>query len=591
MQPHFTESASRSFKQPAPLERAFAFWGDALALALVFAVLACLIAIAEQFTAPLQVRTEIDLSLGALPHYAILSLTRAFVAYALSLAFALTFGTIAAHHPRAERLMIPALDVLQSIPVLGFLPGLVLAMIALFPTREMGLEFASIMMVFTGQVWNMAFSFHGSLRSIPQQLRDVALVNRLSRWQVFRILEVPSAMIGLVWNSMMSMAGGWFFLMVTEAFTLRNQDYRLPGVGAYMNEAILRQDTRAMVAGILTMILIIVLVDSVVWRPLVVWSQRFKLEETTGSESPQSWLLNTLRRSHVVEFLRGAPNHRRMRPDFLVCFDPASQEWVQRTGWFRETLKAATWAAFLVGIVVLAWGGWQLVGLLLSLPLYNASSRADWLTVLSAMGASFLRTSAAVVLGALWTIPLGILIGLSPKRSRQVQPIIPVLASFPAPMLFPLVTVLLARWGIPFTTGCVLLLMLGTQWYILFNAIAGAQGIPADFSEVAQAFKLPPRRLWLSLYLPCVFPQLTTGLVTAAGAAWNTTIVAEYVLTHREVHSAFGIGSLINHATAVGDFPLLAAAVVTMSVTVVAINRLFWHRLYRLAAERFSLTG
>lgn len=578
------------FPPALPSRHTRSLLADLLALAVVGAGLACLLLIARQFTAPLQVQAEIDLSLWALPRYTLLSLARGFAAYLLSLVFTLVYGTIAAHHPRAERFMIPALDVFQAIPVLGFLPGLVLAMIALFPTRELGLEFASILMIFTGQVWNMVFSFHASLRSIPQPLREVAAIYRLSGWQTFRSLEVPSAMIGLVWNSMMSMAGGWFFLTVTEAFTLRNQDYRLPGVGAYMNEAILRGNGAATGGAIVAMILMIVLVDQLVWRPLVVWSQRFKLEDTAESGAARSWVFDLLARSHLLRIGRRLWSRRRRK--VLYPIGATTHRFSRRTAESRSATGAGRLARRAVGIIFLGWllwGGWKLVDLLATVPLYNGSNREDWLTVLLALGASFLRTSAAVLLGAAWAVPAGIVIGRSPTLARRCQPLIQVAASFPAPMLFPLVTAGLVWSGFPFNIGCTLLMMLGTQWYILFNTIAGAQAIPGDLSEVCRTFRLRPSQRWWRLYLPCVFPYLTTGLITAAGGAWNATIVAEYVLMGDGVHAAFGLGSLINHATASGDFPLLAAGVTTMAVSVVAINRLVWRRLYQLAEERFRL--
>ncbi|HXG09408.1 MAG TPA: ABC transporter permease subunit [Gemmataceae bacterium] len=579
----YTKRVRDALKQPV------AFGPDLFLLALVGAVTGIVVVSAGQLTAPYQEVTAIDLSLASLPRYTLLSLSRGFAAYALSLVFTLVYGTIAAHSRRAERLMIPALDVLQAIPVLGFLPGLVLAMIALFPDREAGLEVACILMIFTGQVWNMTFSFHASLRSIPQSFREVAAVQRLSRWQFFRLVELPSAMIGLVWNSMLSMAGGWFFLTVNEAFTLGNRDFRLPGVGAYMHEAIEHGDTAAMIAAVAAMIAMIIFVDQVVWRPLTVWSQRFKLEETAGEEPPQSWVADLLRRSRIY---RG----------FVQRLGPGPRPVLHRTGAsrlmdrFREGQRygpivrsGLRFMLFGVGILVMGWGVWSLLRLLLSLPLSDPVNHEDWAAVALALLASFLRTSAAVALGAAWAVPAGVLIGLSPKWSRRLQPVIQVVASFPAPMLFPLVTMLLAFLHVPFTVGCVVLLLLGAQWYILFNVIAGARAIPDEFKEVAAVYRMGGPQRWVRLYLPCVFPYLVTGLVTAAGGAWNATIVAEYLELRGETFAAFGLGATINHATAVGNYPLLAAGVVTMALSVVLINRLLWKRLYRLAEERYGL--
>lgn len=563
---------------------------DGTCLLLVAAGLGLLILLGRQAAAPHRAAVVIDLSLDALPGYALLSLGRGFAAYVLSLGFTLVYGTVAAHNPRAERWMIPALDVLQSIPVLGFLPGLVLALIALFPSRELGLEIACVLMIFTGQVWNMTFSFHGSLRAIPPALREAAAINRLSGWQVFRLLEVPAAMIGLVWNSMMSMAGGWFFLTVTEAFTLRNRDYRLPGIGSYMNEAIQTGDGTAMAGAVVVMTALIVLVDQILWRPLVAWSARFKVEDVGAGENPQSWLLTLLQHSRLYSWVAAMRAWRSAR--FRIGSPGAPRARPLPAGLiplFQTARPALRWLSLAVLSGLACWGLWSLLGLLLALPLRDAATGADWFDVLLALLASFLRTGAAVLLGAAWALPAGILIGRSPTWSRRLQPIIQVLASFPAPMVFPLVTLLLAWLGVPFSAGCVVLMLLGTQWYILFNVIAGATAIPADLCEAAAMCGTGRVRCWTVLYVPTVFPYLVTGLVTAAGGAWNATIVSEYVQTETGTFIAFGLGSLISGATAAGNFPLLAAAVLTMAVSVVLLNRLFWKRLYRLAESRYSL--
>jgi NitT/TauT family transport system permease protein len=559
-----------------------ALWADAIVIALAGAILGALIAIGQRFAAPHHEVVEIDLSLWSLPTYTFLSMTRGFAAYLLSLLFTLIYGTIAAHNQRAERVMIPALDVLQAIPVLGFLPGLVLAMISLFPTREVGLELACIVMIFTGQVWNMTFSFHASLRGIPLVLREAATVQGWTGWQQFRLLELPSAMIGLIWNSMMSMAGGWFFLTVAEAFTLSNRDYRLPGVGSYMNEAIHQGDGAAMLAGVVAMMLMIVAVDQIVWRPLVVWSQRFKVEETAQTDLPRSWVLEAVRRSRIQRaILRW---HSRIREMAL-----SKQRRTKVVSWPEWLLPILRWV-FMVSLGAFAlWGIIALVRLLSHVPLRDASTNEDWLTLLLALFASFLRTTAAVAIGAAWTLPVGIAIGLSPKWSQRLQPVIQVVASFPAPMLFPLVAILLHALSIPFTLGCVILMLLGSQWYILFNVLAGAMAIPADLKEVAQVYHWSHWKRWTSLYLPSVFPFLVTGLITAAGGAWNATIVSEYVVLKGETLTAFGLGSTISHATAEGNYGLLAASVLLMAAFVVLLNRIFWKRIYRVAESRYSL--
>jgi len=549
---------------------------DAMIFAGLGALIAGIVALARRWAAPMSPVVEIDLSLWALPKYTLLSLSRGVAAYLLSLGFTLAYGSVAAHHRVAERVMIPMLDILQGIPVLGFLPGLVLGMVALFPHSNVGLELACVLMIFTGQVWNMTFSFYGSLHAIPAELRDAARVYRFDWWKRFRTLEVPSAMIGLVWNSMMSMAGGWFFLTVNEAFTLGKHDFRLPGVGSYMSVAIDHWDIPAMVAASAAMIVMIVGVDQLVWRPALAWAQKFKLEESEASEVATSWVLDLLRRSRAIPWLeervgRLFARFERSRPARPRDDDSASRRGV--LGW-------------LVGLgfgLLALWGVAELVALLVTL------ARSEWLHLARALALTFLRTYAALALGALWTLPVGIWIGLSPRRMRILQPIIQVAAAFPAPMIFPLATLVVLAAGIPFAWGCTALMLLGSQWYILFNVLAGAGAMPHDLREVAESYGLGRWARWRTLYLPAVFPYLVTGLVTAAGGAWNASIVAEYVRYRGQTLIAPGLGSLITTATANGNFPLLAAGVLTMSLAIVAVNRTLWRRVYRIADERFSL--
>jgi NitT/TauT family transport system permease protein len=566
-------------------------WGiDFLMLGAIAAIIGAFFKFTHQVVSPYHESIHINLSFWALPMYTFFSLSRGFAAYILSLVFTLIYGTIAAHNHRAERIMIPALDVLQAIPVLAFLPGLVLAMISLFPTREIGLELACVIMIFTGQVWNMTFSFHGSLRAIPAPLREVAKIQGLTNWQTFKLLEVPAAMIGLVWNSMMSMAGGWFFLTVTEAFQLGHHDFRLPGIGSYMYEAIDQDNKSAMVAAIVAMTVMIVVVDQVIWRPIVVWAQRFKMEESMAAETPQSWLLNLLSRSQIYTWIKRAKDKheagkvRKERPRFLPSgrSDPAMAAKIAK----MQRIAAVAFQVALGALIL--WGAWALIRLLVALPVH-ASDGNDYVHVFLALLASFGRTTAAVLLGVVWTLPVGILIGLSPRWSRRLQPIIQVVASFPAPMVFPLVVMLLFLFHIPFTIGCVALMLLGAQWYILFNVIAGATAIPNDLKEVTTVYDMSRWEKWKKLYLPCVFPYLVTGLVTAAGGAWNATIVAEYLPIKKQFFTAFGLGSMISIAQLDNNYPLLTAAVVTMALAVVLINRLIWKKLYHLAEERYSL--
>jgi NitT/TauT family transport system permease protein len=576
---------------------------DVLVLVGIAGLIAAVTMMFGQANTSMNKPVEIDLSLWALPKYTVLSLLRGVAAYILSLVFTLVYGTIAAHNHKAEKVMIPALDILQSIPVLGFLPGLVLAMISLFPNTRWGLEFACVVMIFTAQVWNMTFSFHGSLRSIPTALREAAALQGLSGWQIFKLLEVPAAMIGLVWNSMMSMAGGWFFLTVNEAFELTihgvNHDFRLPGIGSYMSEAIAQGNLRAEIGAVVAMTIMIVAVDQIIWRPIVVWSQRFKMEDTAASDLPHSWVVDLFRRSRILRLASKLFHRKRRKQDVAADMHLAApaaphrtavgdnrMEWVQKIG---------VWVS-MVGLCVLAaFGAFKLALLLMHLPLHDPTphipwtERQDWLTVLIALFASFGRVAAAVVIGAAWTLPVGILIGLSPKWSNRLQPINQVLASFPAPMLFPFAFYALLHFGVPFSYGCIVMMLLGAQWYILFNVIAGATSIPAELKEAGVLYNMSQRQLWKQLYLPSVFPFLITGLITAAGGAWNATIVAEALTVKSQTYYAFGLGSIISKASGEEKYSLLAVAVVVMSLFVVVLNRVVWKRLYGLAESRYSL--
>jgi NitT/TauT family transport system permease protein len=577
---------------------------DVLVLLCVAGIVGALMSMVRQVAAPMHAKVAIDLSYWALPGYTAKSAARGFAAYGISLVFTLIYGTIAAHNRRAEKIMIPALDVLQSIPVLGFLPAVVLAMINLFPTRELGLELACVIMIFTGQVWNMTFSYHGSVKAIPSMLREAAAMQHLSRWQVFRLLEVPASMIGLVWNSMMSMAGGWFFLSVTEAFTLGSSDYSLPGLGSYMSEAISKDNRGAQFAAVIAMILMIVVMDQFFWRPIVVWSERFKIEEQTGADGkPKSWVVSLFWRSRILGWIAILLRRRhealarlasRGRVTGEAALVPEEKPDLVRTVEHRGPpvwKRVATWlflAALAVGAIA---GLWALVKLLVRLP-PTSTNHDDWVHVLLALGASFARTSAAILIGATWTLPVGILIGLSPRWSRRLQPVVQVVASYPAPMIFPLVAALIIFLHIPFSIGCVALMLLGTQWYTLFNVIGGAIAIPTDLKEASRVYRMTRWRRWTRLYIPSVFPYLVTGLITSAGGAWNATIVSEVAsLPGGSTLSTFGLGSFITRASTTSSYnpPLLAASVVTMALFVVLLNRVFWKRLYHLAERRYSL--
>jgi NitT/TauT family transport system permease protein len=533
---------------------------------------------AQEWTVPHRPTVQIDLDdPWSLPRYTFFSLSRGLLAYVLSLGFTLVYGYWAAKDPVAERVLLPLLDILQSIPVLSFLPGFVLTFVAIFPGSNVGLELAAILMIFTGQAWNMTFSFYHSLRSVPQDQQEVATLYRFTWWQRLKWLELPFATMGLVWNSMMSMAGGWFFLTVNEAFQLRDRDFRLPGIGSYMSVAVQEGRVGPMLWAVTAMALMIIALDQFLWRPVVVWAQKFRVEEGGSGPAATSWFLNRLRRSRMLVFVRRLLRRRRRAaakpPEPATTAAPSSATWAVPL----SRLAFALLTAFL------AFGAWKLIELL-----REVSLRAWGETVVLAFW-TLVRVLTATALGTLWAVPAGLAIGLSPRLARVVQPVVQVLASFPAPMLFPLVVAGLKVAGISLDWGSILLMLLGTQWYILFNVVAGAMAVPADLREAAHSYRLSLAQRFRALYLPAIFPYLVTGWVTAAGGAWNASIVSEYVTFRGEVLHAHGLGNQISTATDHADFPLLAASTLVMSVLVVLFNRTVWKRCYRLAEERFSL--
>ncbi len=547
---------------------------DLFLLAAVGGVAFGIVHLSREWTTAYRPAIEIDLSLSALPRYALLSLSRGLAAYLLSLGFTVAYGYWAAKDRLAERVLIPLLDVLQSIPVLGFMPGVVLALVAAFPRSNVGLELAAIIMIFTGQAWNMTFAFYHALRSVPSDLSEVGTLYRFGRLRALRWVELPIATIALVWNSMMSMAGGWFFLMVSEAFVLGTHDFRLPGLGAYMSIAAARGDHMAMAASVVAMALLIVALDQFLWRPLVVWAQRFRLEESGQAEPMQSWFFDVLRRSRLAAW---SDSFRRR------AFAQGARRSRRSTSPPAATAVLST-ALFLALVAALVLGAFGAVGLL------RTVAASEWRGVLVDAGLTLARVLAAVVLGTVWTLPVGLAIGLSPRLSRVAQPVVQVVASFPAPMLFPAVIVMLRAAHVSLGTGSIVLMLLGTQWYVLFNVVAGATAIPADLREAGQLFRFSRWQRFRTLHVPAVFPYLVTGWVTAAGGAWNASIVSEYVVFEGHVLSARGLGATISDAAARGRFGTLAAAVTVMAIVVVAFNRLVWRRLHLLGEERFSLS-
>jgi NitT/TauT family transport system permease protein len=523
---------------------------------------------------------DISLSLGALPWYVTLSLGRMGAAYALSLLFTLCYGYVAAYHRRAESLMLSLLDVLQSVPILSFLPVVLLSFTALLPLAW-AVELASITLIFTSQVWNLTFGWYQALKTIPRDLREAAALFRFNTLLRVKTLDLPFAAIGLIWNSMMSWAGGWFFLMAAEMFTVGDRDFRLPGLGAYLKEAAAQGDLHALWWGLATLVLLIVILDQLVWRPLLAWAERFKLETVESRTPPTSWLYDALRSSRLVGRLRHSlwfPAMERVDRWSLDSERPA------------YTLPGHRRLRVCAALLVLGAAGLGLLfGTIRALQMLLAVPWTQWALIGGGLVATSLRVVTALSIAALWTIPVGVAIGTNSRVAGWLQPVVQVAASVPATALFPIVLVLLLDLPGGLNLAAVFLMLMGTQWYLLFNAIGGAAAIPQDLKDTAALLQLGPWERWRVLILPALFPALITGAITASGGAWNASIVAEYVEFGNRTVSTHGIGALIAQATATGDYPLLLASTLTMIAVVVTINRLVWRRLYRLAEERFRL--
>ncbi|HJV90730.1 MAG TPA: ABC transporter permease subunit [Holophagaceae bacterium] len=556
-------------------------WVDVLLVAAAFGLLYGLIQMGREWTAIQRPQLVIDLSPWALPQYTFFSMMRGLTAYVLSLAFTLVYAYWAAKDSRSEKVLIPLLDILQSIPVLTFLMPLLLVMVALFPRSNVGLEITAILTIFTGQVWNMTFSLYHSLKSVPGEFHEAGTVYRFNWWQRFKWVELPFATTGLAWNSMMSMAGGWFFLMINESLKVGDKDFRLPGLGSYMSVAVERGDVPAQLCAVGAMILMIVFLDQVLWRPIVVWAQRFKVEDTVQAQAPQSWVLNAIRGSRLIRRWDRMLARRRQARQKAMARAPLREPALARAE------QAAPWLSL---IALLTISGLLLLGARGLMHLLSHMPARAWLHLLKADGLTLGRVVLSVVIGVAWALPAGLAIGLSPRLSRIFQPVVQVAASFPAPMLFPAVVAGLAILRVGLGWGSIVLMLLGTQWYILFNVIAGASAIPSDLREVATSFGYGRWQRFKVLYLPAIFPYLVTGCLTAAGGAWNASIVSEFVSLKGTTLKTFGLGAIVSQATDEKDFVMLAAGTLVLAGTVVLFNRLVWKPLYHLAETRYSFS-
>ena len=523
---------------------------------------------------------EISLEPTRLPWYALFSILRMLGAYLLSVVFTLIYGRVAAYNRRAEKVMMPLLDVLQSVPILSFLPVVLLGLSAILP-QNIAAELASVVLIFTSQVWNLTFAWYQSLTTIPKELREASAIFRLNSWLRFKNLELPFGMISLIWNSMMSWAGGWFFLMAAEIFTVGQRDFRLPGLGAYLHEASLQGDLQAVGYGLAALILVIVALDQLVWRPLIAWSDRFKVEMVESDNPPTSWFYSLMSSSRLARFLGErlfSPLNERVDRWLMRRFPVEQEE--------RPPSRWQMWAGRLLAIAVLVLLGDGAIRAVLMLTQVDGS---EWGQIGLGVVATAVRVGLALLIALLWTIPVGVLIGTNQRFASVVQPIVQVAASVPATALFPVLLLFILQLPGGLNLAAVLLMLMGTQWYLLFNVIAGANAIPQDLKYTTALLGLKGWQRWRTLILPALFPYLITGAITASGGAWNASIVAEYVTFSGKVQQTTGIGAVISHATDQGNYPLLLAGTLVMVVVVVLINRLVWRPLYRQAEEIYRM--
>src|SRR5580700_6007725 len=555
---------------------------DVVAIALVFGLLVYLGEAAHGLTQPLAglEATPISLDPWKLIGYSARSALRMLIAMIASLVFTFSYATLAAKSRRAERLLVPLLDILQSVPILGFISITVVFFMALAPGRVLGAEFAAIFAIFTSQAWNMAFSFYQSLRTVPTELVEASRNFRLSPWMSFWRVDVPFAMPQLIWNMMMSMSGSWFFVVASEAISVGNTTVTLPGVGSYIALAIEQQNLKAVGWAIGTMLVVILVYDQILFRPLVAWADRFRFEQEPGIVAPRSWVLDILRRSRIVD--------RTMRPfaalwrRLLLPRHPDNVEAVSRAPRTRPG-----WIAFQLGLIVFA---------LTALALWQALrfftegiALADVGTVLLLGLATLIRVIVLIALATVVWVPIGVWVGTRPYATIVVQPIAQFLAAFPANVLFPIVVSGIVAWQLNPNIWLSPLMILGTQWYILFNVIAGASAIPAELRAVGASFHVRGWLWWRRNALPAVLPYYVTGAITASGGSWNASIVAEVASWGEQHLQADGLGAYIARQTDAGDFHRIVLGIAVMSLYVVVINRLFWRPLYGYAERKFRL--
>lgn len=538
----------------------------------------------QQTLAPLSTLAaqQISLDPSNLPEYALRTTLRMLAAMAAALLFTLGYGTLAAKNRRAEKVLVPALDILQSVPVLGYISFTITFFIALFPGRVLGAECAAIFAIFTSQAWNMTFSFYQSLRTLPRDLLEVARNFQLTAWQRFWKLDVPFAMPGLVWNMMMSMSGGWFFVVASEAITVGNSTVILPGIGSYLAKAIAERELAAIAWVILAMVLVILAYDQLLFRPLVAWADKFRLEDTRGQSSPESWVLDLIRRTRLIQYLLhpfGRLIRAVARYPLLLSRSRAKRA---KANTPNERWKDVAW-------IILLLSGTAYTATRVVLFVSTGVNIDEVLYVVGLGLITLLRVVVLIALASIIWVPVGVKIGLKPHLAEKIQPLAQFLAAFPANLFFPLFVIGIVHFNADPDIWLSPLIVLGTQWYILFNVIAGTMAYPNDFKEVAANFRMRGWQWWRQVMLPGIFPYYITGAITASGGAWNASIVAELVSWGDTRLVAHGLGAYIAQTTAAGDYPKIILGIAVMSLFVVAFNRLLWRPMYVYAETKFRL--
>ncbi|MFG1245532.1 ABC transporter permease [Xanthobacter flavus] len=556
---------------------------DALAFGLLFGALILIVHGGQGTLVPLAAlnQTPVSLDPAQLPEYALRTTLRMLAAILASLVFTFLYGALAAKSRRAEMVLIPMLDILQSVPVLGFLSFTVVGFMSLFPGKVLGVELAAIFAIFTSQAWNMTFSFYQSLKTVPRDLDEATRSFRLTGWQRFWRLEVPFSMPGLVWNAMMSMSGGWFFVVASEAISVGDTTITLPGVGSYVALAIKEQNLPAVGWAVLAMLAVILIYDQLLFRPLVAWADKFRVETSASGAAPSSWLLSAARRTRLFQrLLRPLGALLSAVPRQRLALQVAVPADARRA--LSSPLSDKVWLAFVLAVT--AYCLWTIVTFVATELTLPEVAQAFGLGVLT-----MLRVIVLIALATLIWVPIGVWIGLRPAWAERVQPMAQFLAAFPANIIFPFAVVAIVRLGLDPDIWLSPLMVLGTQWYILFNVVAGASAFPNDLREAAGTFRIRGWSWWKKVMLPGIFPYYVTGAITASGGSWNASIVAEVASWGDTTLRAHGIGAYIADATAAGDYPRIVLGIAVMSIFVILFNRLLWRPLYVFAGRRLRL--